>query len=341
MTAGSSGKRPRPPERLLDEADDASSSFPADSVSGSMDRFLQRAAHQGDRDDVDYGAVLEQFVEADDRGLLVIGPGRRVVAINPAGRALLGFTGELPQPVGEVVRDLNAGFAVGEALHDRRDVRCEVYVPDPHRLLRFHFVPILRSSGEPALVVGSIEDITRLRYLETVRRDFVANVSHELRTPIASINLLVETLQNGAMGDPDAALHFLHRIEVETQAMARLVEELLALSRLEAGSLSLEVQPADVHELLDNVMNRLQPSADEKDIHIQVDAQPELPLVLIDVSRMEQVLMNLVHNAIKFTPQGGSITLRAMRQGLGVQVEIVDTGVGIDPAEAGRVFERF
>ncbi|MBV9280647.1 MAG: PAS domain-containing sensor histidine kinase [Chloroflexi bacterium] len=290
---------------------------------------------------LDFRSIFEQYAQHDRRGLLLIGEGRRVLAVNPAARALLGFAGEVPRPIGEVVRDVNLGFAVGEAFHDRREVQHESYAPEPDRLLLYHLIPILAHTGEPMLVVATVEDVTRLRHLETVRRDFVANVSHELRTPIASINLLVETLQLGAIEDPQAAEHFLHRIEIETQAMARLVEELLELSRLESGSLSLALASVDVRELLEGVASRLAPAARDKGVEVACDIQKSLPRVTGDQKRLEQVLMNLTHNAIKFTPAGGTVTVRAARQGRGVLVEVVDTGVGVDPAEAGRILERF
>jgi two-component system phosphate regulon sensor histidine kinase PhoR len=291
--------------------------------------------------DVDYREVLEQFAEADTRGLLLIGDRRRVLAINPAARELLGYHGPRGRPVAEVVRDVHFGFAVGEALHDRRPVVHESYAPNPDRLLCFHLVPIMSATEEPVLIAISVEDITQLRHLQTVRRDFVANVSHELRTPLASINLLVETLQAGAIEDPEAAHHFLHRIEVETEAMARLVEELLELSRLETGVLSLDLSPVAVAVLFDDVINRLAPAAQEKGVDVQTDVPAPLPPVRADAKRLEQVMMNLVHNAIKFTPTGGNVLLQAVRKGPGVEITVADTGVGMTSAEAARVFERF
>lgn len=302
-----------------------------------LSALLQDGAITG----VDGEAIMEQYVDANDRGMLLVGPRRHVFAINKAARAMLHFTETIPQLVGKVVHDVNIGFAVGEALHDRRPVEHEVYIPDPDRLLRFRIVPILDDTGIPLMTVISVDDVTRFRHLETVRRDFVANVSHELRTPIASINLLVETLQRGALEDPVAAQHFLHRIEVETQSMARLVEELLELSRLESGTLSLRIDPTDVYELLEGVVSRLAPSAKEKSLPVVLDLQAGLPPVAVDPDRIEQVLLNLVHNAIKFTPAGGQVTLRARRQGPGVYIEVIDTGMGMEASDAARVFERF
>jgi two-component system, OmpR family, phosphate regulon sensor histidine kinase PhoR len=207
--------------------------------------------------------------------------------------------------------------------------------------LTIRLMPIMTDSGETGVVMVAVDDVTRLRHLETVRRDFVANVSHELRTPIASINLLVETLQRGAIADPDAAQQFLHRIEVETQAMAHLVEELLELSRLETGALSLNLGSVDMETLIRDVIGRLSATAEEKNVSLMLDVRHELPPVRVDHRRMEQVLMNLVHNAVKFTPSGGRVTVRATRKGRSVAVDIVDTGMGMDAEQAARIFERF
>ncbi len=217
----------------------------------------------------------------------------------------------------------------------------EAFLPDPDRILRFDIIPILDQTGPALYAVAAISDVTKVRHLETVRRDFVANVSHELRTPIASINLLVETLQRGAVSDPEAAPHFLHRIEVETHSMNRLVDELLELSRLESGRLSLKMEAVNLGELAEEVMNRLTVTAEEKPVRLIVDVQEDLPDVLADRSGLEQVLMNLVHNAIKFTPAEGSVTIRGRRDGLSISVEVVDTGIGMDAEQAARIFERF
>ncbi len=303
--------------------------------------LLQAIADDEDLRSLDFRAVFDQFAQADQRGLLVINRRRVVIGLNTAARTMLDFDGSMPAAANQVVQDIYFDFAVGDAVHDRRPVWHESYAPAPDRLLRFQVTPIMVRTGEPTLLMATVEDITRLRYLETVRRDFVANVSHELRTPIASINLLVETLQRGAMTDPQAGAHFLQRIEVETQAMARLVEELLELSRLESGVLSLRLDSVNLEDLLQEVLNRLAPTATDKSITVELDLQESLPPARADLKRIEQVLMNLVHNAIKFTPAGGKVLLRARRQSRGIYVEVVDTGMGLDAVEAARVFERF
>lgn len=289
---------------------------------------------------VEYASLFDQYVAQDERGVLEIDSDRVVVAANPAARGLLDYHAALPAPISEVAHDMHVNFAVGDVIHDRRSATLESYAPAPDRLLRYTMYPILTQVGEVREVVAVIEDVTRLRHLETVRRDFVANVSHELRTPLASMRLLVETLQGGALADPVAAEHFLHRIEVEVDAMAALVEELLELSRLESGVLTLNLSEVSPVRLLEDVANRLAPAAEEKGISLRIEAGT-LPPVTADQRRAEQVLMNLTHNAIKFTPEGGEVALRAGRKGLGVQFEVADNGPGMSRGEAARIFERF
>lgn len=285
--------------------------------------------------------LFRQFMAADERGVLLINPGRRVRELNEPARTLLDYGGSLPAPIAEVSSDLNLSFAIGDAFHDRKPIQYESYLPGPDRLLRFHIVPIMAPTGEPELAVATVEDVTRLRHLETVRRDFVANVSHELRTPLASMRLLVETLEAGAIEDRPAAEHFLHRIDVEINAMAHLVEELLDLSRLESGVLHLNMERIDIGRVCEDVVNRLAPMADDKGVDLSVGAGLDLPPIEADGARLEQILMNLAHNAIKYTPAGGSVVLRATRQGRGIRIDVADTGMGMLPDDAARVFERF
>jgi two-component system, OmpR family, phosphate regulon sensor histidine kinase PhoR len=193
----------------------------------------------------------------------------------------------------------------------------------------------------PGSILLLFQDLTRLRRLEMVRRDFVSNVSHELRTPLASLKALVETLQEGALDDPPAAHRFLTRMDSEIDTLTQMVQELLELSRIESGKVPLQLKPIAPREMLIQAVERMSLQAERAGLTLRADCPADLPLVLADVDRMEQVLINLLHNAIKFTPPGGVITLNARQDNDTVVFSVKDTGVGIAQNDLERIFERF
>jgi two-component system phosphate regulon sensor histidine kinase PhoR len=205
--------------------------------------------------------------------------------------------------------------------------------------LQVIITPFEEAELEGCLVI--VRDLTRIRRLETVRRDFISNISHELRTPLAGLKALVDTLRGGAIKDPPAAKRFLKRMDSEVDSLTQMVEELLQLSRIESGQVPLRLVPETVAEVVISPCERLRPQAERAGLNLTILLPPGLPQILADAERARQVLTNLVHNAIKFTPPGGSITVAAQANGAEVTISVEDTGVGIPAEDLSRIFERF
>jgi two-component system phosphate regulon sensor histidine kinase PhoR len=190
-----------------------------------------------------------------------------------------------------------------------------------------------------------LHDVTRIRRVEQVRRDFIANISHELRTPLTSIKLIAETLSGGAVDDVATARDFAGQVEREVDHLAQLVDELLELSMIESGEVQLEIAPVVPGAILATVLHRLQPMAERSRVTLLAAAEPDAdgvgPRAAADQARLEQALVNLVHNAVKFSHPEGEVTLAwELRAGY-VRFLVRDQGIGISPGHLDRIFERF
>ncbi len=275
-------------------------------------------------------------------GIIITDSQGNVRLINPASAKLLGLTEKstLGRSFAEVVRHHQLIDLWQRCQEDGREVTAAVEI-GRELFLQAIVTPFEARSAQGYLVI--LQDLTTVRHLQTVRRDFVSNVSHELRTPLASLRVIIETLQDGAYDDPATAVHFLNRAATEIDVLTQMVEELLELSRIESGQVPLRLQSTAVADLLLKPLDRLQPQAERAGIQLILDLPAALPQVLADPDRIHQIVTNLLHNAIKFTPEGGNISLQAYIDDdeNAVVIAVHDTGLGIPKEDLGRIFERF
>jgi len=308
-----------------------------------LSQSLKAMAHQlGDQIDVltseraKLSAVLNQMTD----GVLIADPTGRVRLLNPAAERIFQIDKKkgLGRSVVEVLRYHQLVDLWRLAREGQRQTTM-IEIGPQHLFLQVTGMPLQTSLKGSTLIL--IQDLTQLRRLETVRRDFISNVSHELRSPLASLKALAETLQEGALEDPPAARRFIIRMETEIDNLTQLVNELLELSRIESGKVPLSFHRSHPCDLLRPVFERMGLQVERAGLNLVMDCPQDLPPVFADPDRITQVLINLVHNATKFTPPGGQITLSAYRDGDFIVFFVKDTGVGIPQKDLGRIFERF
>ncbi len=282
--------------------------------------------------------VLELMAD----GVLITDGDGRVQLINPAAADLLNTREEaaLGQTFAQVVRHYQL-IEVWQRCQETGEEQTETIEIGRRDLFVQIIVTPLREGREGSLII--LQNLTPLRRLQVVRRDFISNISHELRTPLASLKALVETLRDVATDDPSASAHFLNSAEREVDSLTQMVQELLELSRIESGKVPLRLSPVNVSEVIHPAVERLAPQTERGELELYMDVPEELPPVLVDAARVQQVITNLVHNAIKFTPPNGNISIAAQYDGEDdvIVISVRDTGVGIPEVDLSRIFERF
>lgn len=307
-------------------------------ISSMVDEIKSRIA-QVQQESARLGTVLSSMFE----GIMVTDERGQILLVNPSIRKMLALEAD---PIGkkpiEVIRYITVQEVVDQILETKQGlVTNEIRINLPEeRVLQVNGAPIMRD-GNLEGVVLVFHDITRLRLLERIRQDFVANVSHELRTPISSIKGYSETLLEGAMDDKAVLRDFIKVIHQESQRLASLIDDLLDLSKIESGRMEMEFAPCDLAAVVEACVGALRKKAEEKGIRIEVRFPDDLPKVIADQKRLSQVILNLLDNAIKYTPQGGSVTIVASEKHRLVQVDVSDTGIGIPEKDLPRIFERF
>jgi two-component system phosphate regulon sensor histidine kinase PhoR len=286
--------------------------------------------------------LQRRILEAMHEGVVVVDRDGRIVLVNPALRSTLLLGADaVGKLLIETVRHAELDTLVERAREapdpDEPPVEIELPGLKPRRLL----VQVAPLSGDDEGLLLVFVDVTELRRLESLRRDFVANASHELRTPIAAVRSATETLQTGALGDPVAASRFLDIIERNAQRLQSLVEDLLELSKLESNEFKLKRERVDLNRVVPLVLALFRERAEKKGVRLASELSASLPAVEGDARALEHVLSNLVDNAVKYCPSGARIVVSAVGEEARVRLVVADNGPGISAEHLPRVFERF
>jgi len=297
---------------------------------------------------IDYERFFQQLLEVTSRPMIIVDRSLTICFYNQRAVQLL-QTKEPMQGValGSLLPEERILQLVSESIRSGQACSTE-YNKDNGDVIWNVSVSPLAHSGEQEIsaykyFAVSIENLTELRRMEHVRRDFIANISHELRTPLASVRLLVETLEDAIDTDREKAQMFVEKIETEVQYLTDLVTDLLELSRIESGLMPMMIEPVAAEKLVREVLARMLPLAQRHRVTLRTEIRQGTTMVAADSKQIVRVLVNLVHNAIKFTPSGGVVVIGSqLNEGEQTQQFFVrDTGVGIRPEELSRVFERF
>jgi len=321
------------------EADRAGDALEALAISlnataARLDRSIQTLTEERNLS----SAILGSMVE----GVAVVNAAERLLFANRGFAEILGL--DVPPQSGsallEVVRQTELIEAVRGVLTGETRVEAEIVTGT----LRQHFFAVTVASVSAAETSGAVivlHDITELRKLERIRRDFVANVSHEFKTPLTAIQGFAETLLAGAIDDPQNRIRFLEIILEHSRRLARLTDDLLKLSKMDADKLELEIRRLSVSVFVESCIEIAQRPAANKDLRISVKLPERLPDIAADRRRLAEVLQNLLDNAMQYTPAGGQIMVSASANGAEMTFTVSDTGIGIPQADQPRIFERF
>ncbi len=276
--------------------------------------------------------MTDGMIMTDSHGLIMLA--------NPAAQNLFNFnTAEM---TGKHIIEATLNYEIDQSL-----TNCLTTQQNQNTFIDLNngkFLRVIVVAFRTEQITGALllfQDLTEMRSLQTMRREFVGNISHELRTPLASIKAVVETLQDGAIEDKVVAADFLEKVNLEVDSLTQMINELIELSRIETGKTSFKFQPVNLNLFVQETVNRFLPQAERKQITLLTELQPDLPAVKMDIERIQQALNNILYNAIKFTPHNGRIVIKTGMKDNTAIIEVNDNGIGISTEDLPHIFERF
>ncbi len=301
---------------------------------------LQNKIKEITQDKNELKAILSSMVE----GVIVIGKDERVILMNSPVYTMLDLRSRdiIGKPYWEVIRNEEINSLLKEAMAEKKSLRREITIISlQESQFSMQVSCIISDSGNLSAVVAVFHDITEMKKLARLRSEFVANVSHELKTPLTSIKGFVETLKDGALKDKEKAQKFLDIIQRHTHRLENLVNDILSLSSIETREITLNLEKTSLNSIIEPVIHLCKDQIESRQHKIIVNIPEGLPSVFIDPPKMEQVFLNLLDNAIKFTPPGGIITIKAVKENEYIRINVQDSGIGIGSEHLDRIFERF
>ena len=301
---------------------------------------LQDKVAQIMQDKNELQAIVSSMVE----GVIVIGKDERIILLSAPVYDMLDLRSKdtIGRPYWELIRNAEINSLLKEAINHKKSLNKEITIISPQEAhFNMQVSCVLSEENQLSGVVAVFHDITELKKLEKLRSEFVANVSHELKTPLTTIKGFVETLRDEDLNDKERAKKFLTIIQKHTVRLENLVNDLLSLSALESNEVELNLEKTQVPELIEAVVELCRDQSLNRQHKVVINLDKGLPLILADQAKIEQVFLNLLDNAIKFTPPGGMITIQAAQDNGFVRIDFRDTGVGIAPEHLSRIFERF
>jgi two-component system phosphate regulon sensor histidine kinase PhoR len=310
-------------------------------VGVALEQLLMRQ-QQLDRQVSQDAAQMRAVFAALTDGLLVVDSARHITFCNPAFEQLYGDRKVAPgTPLLDIVRDVDVVDPIQSALEAAKPRAAEISSPDQKRHLQLIAVPIVNEGQEASGVVALFHDISRLKQVDQVRRDFVANVSHELRTPLSIFRGNLETLLEANDLEPTETRHIYGVMKRHSDRLNLLVDDLLSLARLEAKEATLQLEWIDVAEFLNHVTRDWAKRCAQKELHLDLTVPGTLPLLRADRMRLEEIVHNLLDNAVKYSHRGGPIAISVVARDSEVALSVIDRGIGIPASELPRIFERF
>lgn len=287
---------------------------------------------------------LKAILDSMSEGVLVLDHEGRILLINPSLLQILKLSEEevIGRFLEEVIRHYELQEAFGTAAGKNESLTCEIHFASPglDLTLLVHIQPIEKKEKQGGFV-AVFYDVSTLKKLESVRRDFVANVSHELKTPLTTIKGYSETLLEGALEDSSVSRKFVETIYKHSERLARLIDDLLELSQIESQKREYRIEFLEFTDILSHALRAIDSLVQQKNLNVSKDITQNLPAMKADRLAIEQILFNLLDNAARYTPEKGSIRIQAKPEHQLVQIDITDTGIGIPEEQIPRIFERF